>query len=197
MTPQELEVLIARTSGPIAFDADGTLWPGDVGEALLRDYSAPLYAEYEQRVAKDPCEAYAWTALVMAGESEAALESRSRRVFSHFTPFGWTRVLAKCEAWIVSASPMWIVRVAAQSLGVPPKRVIAVEHARRPIPCREGKVACLSALGVRPALALGNGELDLPMLAYARAAVVVAPKEGPDNPLLQAAKARAWPVLRY
>ena len=54
----------------VAFDADGTLWRGDVGEDLLRFLAAQgklpryrnrrgVYEEYERRVAKDPADAYA------------------------------------------------------------------------------------------------------------------------------------------
>jgi phosphoserine phosphatase len=79
---------------------------------------------------------------------------------------------------------------------VPKSRVIAVDPGVRPIPCGEGKVLHLKAKGIRPALAVGNGELDLPMLAWAAKAVVVAPRGGPDNRLVEAALARSWPVLR-
>jgi hypothetical protein len=54
----------------------------------------------------------------------------------------------------------------------------------------------LKARGLKPAVAFGNGELDEPMLSYSKHAVVVAPRSGPDNGLVAAAKRNDWPVLR-
>ena len=66
---------------------------------------------------------------------------------------------------------------------------------KQPVPCGEGKVHGLKQKGVRPALAFGNGDLDLPMLAWAERAVVLAPPAG-DNALTRAAAERGWPVQR-
>ncbi len=225
---RELVAPLLATSGEgraIAWDADGTLWRGDVGEELLRYLSAErrlpmrpdprgLYEEYERRVQVDPADAYAFSVEVMEGWPAAELEllcadffaRRFRgRVFAFASALLAAFGRAGYAPWIVSASPVWIVAAGAAALGVPRERVIAVDCAldggkltrriARPVPCGEGKVAQLQARGVRPVLAIGNGELDLPMLAYAERALVIAPP-GEDNALVQAAFQRGWPVQR-
>jgi hypothetical protein len=60
------------------FDADGTLWNDDIGEAFLRrliqerrligvDYSSDIYAHYESRVKQDRCAGYGWAVQLMHG----------------------------------------------------------------------------------------------------------------------------------
>src|SRR4051812_18143360 len=74
------------------FDADGTLWNEDVGEALFRWLAAgqllpwlgappdveTVWAEYEARVAKNRSEGYAWCVQCMAGLAEADGEGGGR-----------------------------------------------------------------------------------------------------------------------
>jgi phosphoserine phosphatase len=94
----------------------------------------------------------------------------------------------------------------AKALGIPPERVIAVtsvveqglltSQLHRPIPCGEGKVEALKAKSVVPVLAVGNGELDLPMLSYAKAGWAVAPHGEGGNQLIEEANRRGWPVIR-
>ncbi len=218
-----LEPGVAR--GPVAFDADGTLWRGDVGEDLLRWLAAEgllpagpsrgIYAEYERRVAIDAAAGYAFAVELMAGLAEAALEGLCREFFARRFEgrlFPFTRPLldelaaAGHEIWIVSASPVWIVAVGVEGLGVGLDRVIAVKaeiaagqltrRVEQPIPFGPGKVQQLESRGVRPALAVGNGEGDLPMLEYAGSALVVAPYGDDGNGLVRAANARGWAVQR-
>jgi phosphoserine phosphatase len=210
---------------PVAFDADGTLWRGDVGEDLLRylitEGRLPryrgrtgLYEEYERRVAQDPASGYAFTVEVMEDVEEGALsalcqEFFQRRFAGRLFPF--TRPLVQAlsgqgyAVWIVSASPTWPVVAGAAALGVPRERVIGVHcdleagrltrRVHTPVPCGEGKVALLRSRGLRPVLGVGNGDLDLQMLAYAERALVIAP-HGQDNALVRAALERRWPVQR-
>lgn len=209
----------------VAFDADGTLWRGDVGEDLLRFLAAEghlprhrsrsgIYAEYERRVAQDPADAYAYAVEVMEDLPESELEALCARFFQaryEGRVFPWVRGFFDAvrergyAVWIVSASPRWPVVAGAAALGVPASQVIGVDceceggrlsrRVKRPVPCGEGKVHWLREHGVRPALAVGNGDLDLPMLAFAERAIAVAPW-GEDNALVQAARDRRWPILR-
>lgn len=231
LSPEALAVvapLLERPAAPgqvVAFDADGTLWRGDVGEELLRALVAEdhlpryrgrrdLYEVYEAKVAADPATGYAFAAEALEGWEEAALQAYCRDFFQRqMAPqlFPFTAPLVRAlsaagyEVWVVSASPVWPVIPGAAWLDVPPDRVIAVEVAvegghltgrsKRPVACGEGKVELLKARGLRPALAVGNGNLDEPMLAYAERALVVAPF-GQDNGLVQAAARRGWPVQR-
>lgn len=216
---------VLEKGGAVAFDADGTLWRGDVGEELLRTLAhqrllpaAPrpgVYEEYERRVEVDPIDGYTWAVEVMEGLEEAALLEECQALFDQRFAgklFRWVRPLLALlkdrglEVWIVSASPLWAVLPGAAALGIPADRVIAVRsdveagrltrRVHKPIPCGEGKVLRLKEQGCRPALAVGNGDLDLPMLAYSERALVVAPHQSPDNGLVAAARERRWPVIR-
>lgn len=210
---------------PVAFDADGTLWRGDVGEDFLRFLIAEgrlpryrgrsgLYEEYERRVSEDPASGYAYTVELMEEMEDTALAALcdgffQRRFSGRLFPF--TRPLVQALAdrgyvvWIVSASPTWPVVPGARALGVPRERVIAVHcdveegrltrRVHTPVPCGEGKVALLESRGLKPVLGVGNGDLDLPMLAYSGRAMVIAP-HGEDNGLVRAAMDRRWPVQR-
>lgn len=192
MLPAEVEVLL--TPGVTVFDADGTLWQGDVGDELVRDLGR--FEEYERLVRRDPIAGYTWAAELLEGLDERALLERCERLFARQRIFDFVRpVLSRLgDVYIVSASPRVAVLPGAKALGIPDDRVIAVTR-ERPIPCGDGKVHHLEARGLKPALAFGNGDLDEPMLRYARAAVVVAPP-GIDNALVVAAKRNGWPVLR-
>jgi phosphatidylglycerophosphatase C len=224
--PPVVEAVAPLTgAGDVAFDADGTLWRGDVGEELLRTLAhqrllpgkqgSGLYEEYERRVEADPFDAYAWAVEVMEGLPEATLAGECERLFQQRFAgklFRWVRPLisrlheAGHRCWVVSASPVWAVRPGAAALGIPAERVIGVtsdveggvltRRVQRPIPCGEGKVVRLKEKNCRPVLGVGNGDLDLPMLAYSERALVVAPHQSPDNALVAAARARRWPVVR-
>jgi phosphoserine phosphatase len=205
MLPDDVEALVREARGPVVFDADGTLWRGDVGEELLRELGH--IDEYDRRVREDPIDAYTWAVEIMAGMRESELTVQCARLFSaRQEVFAFVRpLLARLKnVWVVSASPIWAVVPGASALGI--ENVIGVAcgvkdgvldgRVEKPIPCGEGKVLKLRARGIEPALAFGNGELDEPMLELAKRAVVVAPFSGPENGLVRAAQRNGWPVLR-
>lgn len=208
----------------VVFDADGTLWRGDVGEDLLRllgqrrllgPQSDGVFARYEAILHRDHAAAYAFAVEVLAGFDEAELQRLCDdffaarylgRIFRFVRP-----LLARLEGagfvpWICSASPRWAVLPGARALGVDPARVIGVScdvvdgalsgRVHQPVTCGPGKVTALERAGVQSALSLGNGDLDVDMLAAAERAIVVAPLDGPDNSLVAEAKRRGWPILR-
>ncbi len=195
MLPPEIDALLSR--GPVAFDADGTLWHGDVGDELVRDLGR--FEEYERRVREDPIAGYTWAAEILRGLDERELYARCERLFALQRIFDFVRPalerLRGRDVFIVSASPRIAVLPGARALGIADDHVIAVGE-ERPIPCGPGKVHHLKERGILPAVAFGNGDLDEPMLRYAQAAVVVAPHGGPDNGLVRAALANRWPILR-
>jgi len=224
---QEIVEAVVR-EGPapraVVFDADGTLWRGDVGEDLLRllgqrrllgARSDGAYARYESILERDHAAAYAFAVEVMAGLAEAELQRvcddffvqrYAGRIFRFVRPLLARLVGAGCTPWICSASPRWAVLPGARALGIAPEHVLGVTcevdggrltgRVVAPVTCGPGKVEWLRRHGVRAALAFGNGELDLDMLADAQRAVVVAPHGGPDNRLVDEAKRRGWPILR-
>jgi phosphatidylglycerophosphatase C len=229
LSPQSLRVVQPLLEQPgagrcVCFDADGTLWRGDVGEDLLRFLVAndrlpaypgerDLYARYERLHHANPPNAYAFSVEAMAGIEEATLNTWCREFFAQrflgrLFPFARPLLDAFAAAgytpWIVSASPRWIVEAGAQALGV--KNVIAVDCeleggklsrlVKQPVPAGQGKVAQLKALGLSPVFAAGNGDLDQPMLEFAAAQMVVAPFDDEGNQLVRTAQARGWPIER-
>jgi phosphoserine phosphatase len=216
--------LVARPDGrPVVFDADGTLWRGDVGEDLLRYLTheqlvpGDAWRRYEALLQHSHADAYAFSVEVMAGLELATLQAVADdffarrfagRVFRPLRALLERLASAGYQPWVCSASPVQAVLPGAKALGIPPERVVGVlgrveagrftGEVELPVTCGPGKVTWLQRrLGaVRPALAVGNGELDLDMLAWADTALVVAPLDGPDNGLVREAARRGWPVLR-
>ncbi len=206
----------------VVFDADGTLWRGDVGEDFLRHLCAEglvpegSYARYDALHQADPPAAYAFAVTVMKGLLDAELAVRATdfftqrfvgRVFPYVRPLLAQLRTAGYEVWVCSASPRWVVEPGAAHLGIASSQVIAVDAAlvegrlteriMTPVPAGPGKVEWLRRKNVAPVLAIGNGDLDLDMLAYAQAAWVIAPPDAAPSLLTRQAKARNWPVSRF
>lgn len=205
--------------GTAAFDADGTLWADDIGEAFLRDLEregrvpAGAWRTYEARHAEDPVGAYGWAVSVMAGLPEAEVRARAERFFPlHFAPRLFPAVRALVEALvsggvrvaIVSASNRWLVEAAARALRVPHVAGVAVEieggvlteRVVHPLPAGEGKVHWARALlGAAPSLAVGNGAIDLELLRSAAHRLVICPADDPQTALAVEGRRAGWPVL--
>lgn len=201
---------------PVVFDADGTLWRGDVGEDFLRwaihqGLIDARYETYEALLERSPARAYGWAVEIMAGHREDALLGHARRFFhERFSGriFPFVRpLLAKLSAhpvWICSASPWWAVVPGAEALGVPPTQVIGVRCAvidgrlsgrvDEPVPCGPGKVTWLQRAALSPTLAVGNGDLDVDMLTFAARPLVVTPADS-SNGLVAHARKLDWPIL--
>ena len=95
--------------------------------------------------------------------------------------------------WVVSASPVWVVRAGIRAIGVTVAGVLGVDLERRPVgpvefysavlkvpmPYNDGKVQSLSqaSSGKRIALALGDNVFDLPMLSASALPIAVRPKK--------------------
>lgn len=130
------------------FDADGTLWKGDVGESffqwqlehrsLLPDRERWAREEWKNFQAGKRSETQIWSAVAacQAGLSESAVQAAAARFFAEqFTRNVFpevTQVVRQLqdegsEVWICSASHRWIVAAGAASLGIPAQRVIAVD----------------------------------------------------------------------
>ncbi|MHB8418350.1 MAG: HAD family hydrolase [Myxococcales bacterium] len=228
LDPEHRGEVLAALEGPpglAAFDADGTLWDGDVGEALLEELGssgqlvAPHppdpFAEYARRLERDPAEGFAYAAAVMAGLAAEVVAAGAERIFRErfrgriFEPMrelvlglrelGW-------EIFLVSASNRWSVAPGARELGVAPDRIIAVDvelasgrltdRVARPVPTLHGKPELLRRrVGRGPDLAFGNSRLDLPLLESARLPVAVGPRAG-GSALLEEARTRGWASIR-
>lgn len=219
-------IVQAVLDGPpvaVAFDADGTLWPDDVGEAFLRwlvehrhvpaGANGDAWTRYQRLLAVDGAAAFGFAVRVLEGRSEAELVEWARPlVESQFVPRLYPPMRALLAAlaerghrvWIVSASAGFLVRIAAAALGLAPDRVIGVStrveggrltaDVEQPVPCGAGKVERLRALKVRPALAAGNSRYDREMLAAAGRAFVVVERRAPREDALSMAREQGWPV---
>lgn len=210
----------AQPGALAAFDADGTLWREDIGEAFLRhlvslgwvklpDGGDP-YEAYERRVDEDRASGYAWAAQLQAGLAFDALSAEAERFARAWVPprliADTAGLRALCASAglapvVISASALPIVRAAAPLAGFTRWAGIETRVAEGrftgalvpPVTYAAGKVEKAAALG-RLALACGDSFTgDLAMLQAAEVAVVVAPAAG--SPLSAEAHRRGWPVL--
>ena len=210
--------------GVAVFDADGTLWREDVGEAFLRhlvtlgwvelpDGGDP-YAAYERAVARDRAAGYAFAAQLQAGLPTEQVQEEAARFAASWVPprliagAGALCQLSRSEGLcplLVSASPLPIVRAAGPLAGFPEDRCRGIEVRIRdgrftseviqPITFAAGKVTIAREAGP---LALACGDSihgDLAVLESAPIAVAVAPASG--SPLSSEALRRGWFVLSY
>lgn len=144
-------VIASAPSGSFAvFDADGTLWSGDVGEELmlaLLDEGAldgrpagdrTAWESYLALQDKDHTAAYAWVVELLAGWSEEALVARCEALVHSFAPAHVFRPMltlaqelegAGVPVWYVSASNRWVVDAGIRRLGLPGGRVLAMQVA--------------------------------------------------------------------
>jgi phosphoserine phosphatase len=208
--------------GLAAFDADGTLWREDVGEAFLRhlvslgwvqlpDGSDP-YEAYERAVDRDRAVGYAYAAQLQAGLEVDRVQAEAERFAASWIP---PRLIADgqalrdlCQAaglvpMVLSASPLPIVLAAAPLAGFSRERCHGIEVRIRngrftadvvqPLTYAEGKISAARKAG-RVALACGDSYTgDLPLMEAAQVAVAVAPASG--SPLSVEARKRGWFVL--
>lgn len=171
---QRLHRFLQNTRGGAAvFDADGTLWADDVGEAFLRwliaerkllnvDYHRDIYAEYEARVKEDKAKGYAWAVTIMAGLREAEVKRWADAFFRQFflsRIYGPQKDLIArlqkngTQVWIVSASNRWIIQAGAPHVGVDPGQAIGIDlevekglltdRLKLPVTYRAGKVEAI------------------------------------------------------
>src|SRR5438105_1531656 len=127
----------SAAGGVAAFDADGTLWREDVGEAFLRHLVAlgwvrlpdgrDPYQEYERAVERDKRTGYAYAAQLQAGLLAAEVAAEADRFARSWVPPRLVQsaqdLRAVCASAglrivVVSASPLPIVRAAAALAGI-------------------------------------------------------------------------------
>ena len=207
------------------FDADGTLWREDAGEAFLRhlvslgwvrlpDGSDP-YRAYERAVERDRAAGYAYAAQLQEGLEAVRVAEEAGRFAREWIPprllSGTLELRALCEEAgltpvVVSASPQPIVLAAAPRAGVSRERCRGIEVRVRegkftsevipPVTYAAGKIQAARRFAPRIALACGDSLTgDLPLLETAEIAVVVAPSTG--SPLSLEAGRRGWPILPH
>lgn len=142
-----MDFLAAASAGTLAaFDADGTLWSRDVGEAFLKwagetgklkrwPKGDAAWTQYEMRIATGDLR-YAFefclTAFADLPDEQVAVWAREfvhpkwdEYLYRPMRSLVSTLHQREAEVWIVSGSPAWCVVPGAALLGVPPERVIA------------------------------------------------------------------------
>jgi phosphoserine phosphatase len=176
-----------------AFDADGTLWDTDLGEAFfdfqIKNCGLKLppdpWNHYLQWKEKDPVAAYLWLAQINVGQPIATVEKwaaeavAARKPLPYFASVRRTieflRVL-NFEIYVVTASIQWAVAPAVAELGILPERVIGIrtkvkngivtDEQDGDITWNEGKPkALLKVTGQKPPIfCAGNTTGDLQLL---------------------------------
>jgi HAD superfamily phosphoserine phosphatase-like hydrolase len=220
-----LEALRRKPAGPrlACFDADGTLWSEDIGEAFFRWLIASdrlpalrgqrdIYEAYEARVREDRTAGYAWAVQAMAGNREEDVLEWSRWLVAAWpnvrpAMVGLVRGLQAegVETWIVSASNLWTIRAAAPFVGFDSAQTMGIavrardgvltDEVVRPVVCMEGKVEAIRArFGADPLLAVGDSLGDLAMLESAACPLVVGRRDQKGAALLGIAAQRGWAV---
>lgn len=188
------------------FDADGTLWSGDVGEELmlalleegrLRGYEAgdrSAWQRYLDMQEEDATAAYAWVVELLDGWREEDLIRRCDALADAFVPahaFGPMVALAReleaagVPVWFVSASNRWIVEAGIRRLGLPSGRVLAMQVA-----VVDGE---LSSTIVPPRTNL-DGKCDAIRAAHAVAPAIAAGNSANDVPMMRMASCAAVAV---
>jgi HAD superfamily phosphoserine phosphatase-like hydrolase len=149
VTNQFLDSIIRLNPEVAAFDCDGTLWSGDVGERFfdweLRDggiVSAALDRPMRERHAAykrgevDETTMCGEMVTMHQGISEENLTSAAGRFFDEFFVeqiFPEMRELVRrlqengCEIWTVSSSNEWVIRAGMKYFGIPESRVLAAK----------------------------------------------------------------------
>ncbi|MGE4231913.1 MAG: HAD family hydrolase [Bacteriovoracia bacterium] len=141
-----LEHIEASKNTIAVFDADGTLWRGDVGESFLKfqiennlltaipsEAKADPWSYYWRAVKEGRArEAYGWPVSWNAGRTSAELSQYCAEFFEGFSknifsPMRWLvekMQQSKIEVWVVSASMRWIVEEGAKAFGIGVDKVI-------------------------------------------------------------------------
>jgi phosphoserine phosphatase len=144
-----IDSIVQRNPKVAAFDCDGTLWSGDVGERFfdweLREggiVSAALDRPMRDRHAAykrgevDETTMCGEMVTMHQGIAEEVLMAAASRFFERFFVqqiFPEMRELVRrlqdnnCEIWAVSSSGEWLIRAAMKYFGIPESRVLAAK----------------------------------------------------------------------
>lgn len=154
ITNEFLDSILRLAPCVAAFDCDGTLWSGDVGErffdwelevddvfpdsysrGILNRSMRERYAAYK-RGEVDEATMCGEMVTMHQGVSEAKMMEAATRFFDRFFVrqiFPELRELVRrlqenrCEIWAVSSSNEWVIRAAMKHFGLPESRVLAAK----------------------------------------------------------------------
>ncbi|MBI5622459.1 MAG: haloacid dehalogenase-like hydrolase [Elusimicrobia bacterium] len=205
--------------GPAVFEAEGTLWAGDAGDAFLRwlaaegmlpkprDGKEPL-ARYDALLSRDRRKAKELAATLLAGMKEAEVRGLAGRFFSQrfygriYRPV--TDLVARLRAtgrpvWIASDSPRWIVEAGIEFLEIEPERVAAMDLVVQDgvLTAKLKKPAVKKALGRRPSLVVGGSEDGDALLRSSSGRALLITHGRADPGLLKTARKKGWLVQDF
>ena len=235
MARADLEPEIARLvdevaeMGPAAvaaFDADGTVWAGDIGEELLLDLAGngrlvhppegSAFTIYEELFAQDPPRAFCFCIEAMRAVAVADVERWSDDLFTSrfahrvFPGVSWALQRlrdARVSVYLVSASGAVTVRRAAARLGLDPALVLAVEgkivdgrftgEVLPPVTTGPGKVEAIKPrLGGRPRELAFGNSLFDRDMLALSRRAVMVAPRNTGGPAVDLARASCWPIHR-
>jgi HAD superfamily phosphoserine phosphatase-like hydrolase len=149
LTNQFLDSILRLEPQVAAFDCDGTLWSGDLGERFFdwelrqggivsADLDRPMRDRYEayKRSEVDETAMCGEMVTMHRGVSEEHLLNASARFFDHFFVeqiFPEMRELVRrlhdagCDVWAVSSSNEWVIRAGMKHFGIPQSRILAAK----------------------------------------------------------------------
>ncbi len=198
------------TTNPVAaFDADGTLWDTDLGEAFF-DYIIdnkkvklpPDPWDYYLKTKKENApKAYLWLAQICAGHKLEEVQAWAAQCVKELNPplFVAQKQLIQylrsegVRVLIVTASVKWAVEPGALLFGLTHEDVLGIETTstggvitetqKGPITYRAGKVEALleKTGGVRPFFCSGNSEGDQELLLSATQTALAVSAARPDD----------------
>jgi HAD superfamily phosphoserine phosphatase-like hydrolase len=227
--PVRERVDAARALGPgtaAVFDADGTVWAGDLGEEVLQALQArgrlphappDAFRRYEALLATDPAAAFAFCVEALREVEVSEVERAAREVFfARLAPRIFPgvraaiRVLreAGAEVLLVSASAAATLRAVAPEIGLEASAVLAVEgvvdpcgrftgEVVPPVTCSAGKVEAIRArLGARRPALAFGNSLFDREMLLLAERAVLVAPRGSEGPAVGLAKASGWPIHR-
>lgn len=211
-----LDYALAKDSEPIAaFDADGTLWDIDLGEAFFQyqiDHKLiPLpdspWDFYQELKKKDPSEAYLWLAQINHGQKLETVHKWAERAVEEIAPIPVFQEQKKIidlflskgvKIYIITASVKWAVEPGAKLLGLGPDTVVGIEthienelitqNQKGIITYQMGKVEALleRTSGKKPFFASGNTMGDFQLLNSASDLAMAVSAANQDDRLFRA-----------
>ncbi len=143
-----LESVLRLSPKLVAFDCDGTLWSGDVGEGFFRwemeqgliseeiaNWAKARHKDYRAGLVDEDTMCGEMVTL-HAGLADTDLYASAGTFFQQNmleTIFPVMEILVRrlheedCEIWAVSSSNQWVVQVGAKHFGIPPERTLCAE----------------------------------------------------------------------
>jgi HAD superfamily phosphoserine phosphatase-like hydrolase len=221
--PEAVLRLAERTgssAGPraAAFDADGTLWHGDVSEDFTRwmiargHFDGALWPRYEEVNRRDGAAGCLEVLRFYRERPLGELRARVAEFWQTTPPRPWKPAVVATFRWlaahdvtmyVVSGTPRLVLEPLSQHLPVRGEDILALELAfdgrgcatgahQGIVTCGAGKAERLRAAGAgRLLVAAGNSVLDREMLQLATACPWVI---DPDERLRTFAAAAGWPI---